>query len=507
MRYAVVSDIHANLQAWNAVYQDIMNVGVDEIVCLGDIVGYGPDPQRVLESCHANIHHFVMGNHDAAVCGKMSLKRFTPESREIIKWTREQIGDAGVSVLQDMPLVIGVEESVFTHASLINPEEFEYLYQPQDCVASWNSCSEQVMFLGHTHISGIHMIGEMGVPQWIPPQDLRFTKDIRYAVNVGSVGQPRDSDIRACYIIYDTERNGVEYRRVPYDLALYLRSLQRAGMPVHPCMIEGTMQGPGGTSVSNVAPEEMPAVMGDGSDVEPMGRKMAEQGMEAPKARSTRARSPKSTNGGTGMRSSVRTGASPSLTGRHASRATGRHASRATGRHASRGSGRHPRATGAHAAVAGAGATGIHAAPGDTMTHTRSPHQPIRSSGSSATILLVLLGGIILVGVIAFFVMRMNDNQRVLEQQLELERQRKEQEARQKPSGASVQIKKTTVRNVKVKEPKRTVIRKKAPIAPAETGPAKVSDVQSMGTGGKYVGNTGLIFNSAANDGTEKAEW
>ncbi|RMD75156.1 MAG: metallophosphatase family protein, partial [Lentisphaerae bacterium] len=105
MRYALVSDLHANIQAWNAVFQDILNIGVDQIVSLGDIVGYGPDPMRVIESCYANVHHFVMGNHDAAACGKMPLKRFSTDSRQIINWTSRQLDDAAIDFLSEQPFV------------------------------------------------------------------------------------------------------------------------------------------------------------------------------------------------------------------------------------------------------------------------------------------------------------------------------------------------------------------------------------------------------------------
>ncbi len=244
MIFAIVSDIHANLQAWNAVHEDILRVGVDEIICLGDIVGYGPDPGRVLDSVYANCHHFVMGDHDAAVAGIVPLKQYGKAARRTIEWTREELDDSAIGFLQEMPLVLGNETFLCAHADAADPGKFRYIHQPADAKQSWDHCPEQMMFISHTHIPGIHMIGKMGVPHYLPPQDLRCNREMRYMVNTGSVGQPRDGNVDACYCVYDVDREMVTYRRVSYDVQTHLDALAQRKFPAHPSFQEGQLANP-----------------------------------------------------------------------------------------------------------------------------------------------------------------------------------------------------------------------------------------------------------------------
>jgi predicted phosphodiesterase len=236
---------------------------VDEIICLGDAVGYGPNPAEVFEACYGSVHHMVMGNHDAAVCGKMHLDRFNNESRRTIEWTQSQLDPSAKEFLAQLPLIVGGDNAIFTHGSVDQPSNFDYVYDAQECVPSWDSCSEQLIFAGHTHLPEIHMIGEMGVPQSVPPRDIRLSDNIRYFVNVGSVGQPRDGDVRSCYVIYDSDQKFLSFRRVQFNIDGYFAGLKANGLAVHPAMV-----GEEAARVNDFNPLSMPMVMGQESNIQ-----------------------------------------------------------------------------------------------------------------------------------------------------------------------------------------------------------------------------------------------
>ncbi|NQT94761.1 MAG: metallophosphoesterase family protein [Lentisphaerae bacterium] len=234
MRLAVVSDLHANLQAWNAVLLDIRSLKVDRIVCLGDIVGYGPDPVKVLESVHANINHFVLGNHDAAVSGQMDDSLFNDDARNIIAWTRERVGENAASFLRTLPLSLDAKMFRCTHGEFSEPGAFNYIIDPADAMASWKTVDHPLLFVGHTHDPAIFLLGPSGTPHAVEPQDFEIETEKRYIVNVGSVGQPRDGDARACYCVHDTRARTVCWRRVPFDIDAYRDALNTAGVSAKP---------------------------------------------------------------------------------------------------------------------------------------------------------------------------------------------------------------------------------------------------------------------------------
>jgi predicted phosphodiesterase len=230
MQYAIISDIHANLQAWNSVLLDIRSQGVDKIVCLGDIVGYGPNPAEVLSSVHSEVDHFVMGNHDAVICGKMDSSLFNPLAREVIEWTREVLNQDAIEFLKQLPLAIKAPEFRCTHGEFSNPSAFNYLIEPKDALESWASVSESLLFVGHTHQRGIHILGDSGAAHWVDAQDFEIEDGKRYIVNVGSVGQPRDGETRASYAILETDPLSIYWRRIPFDIDGYAAALERSGI-------------------------------------------------------------------------------------------------------------------------------------------------------------------------------------------------------------------------------------------------------------------------------------
>jgi len=232
VRYAIVSDIHANRPAWEAVLIDLRAQGVDEIICLGDVVGYGPSPAEVLESLYANVHHFVLGNHDAALCGVIDAAAFNDGARRLLDWTQGQLDAKARAFLHRLPLVIKGAGFRCAHAELARPGRFGYIIDPDDALPSWAACNEQLLFVGHTHDPAIFVVGGSGRPHRLDPCDFSLEEGKRYIVNVGAVGQPRDDDPRAGYAIVDDQVGNVLFRRVPFDIEGYRRDVTRAGIGI-----------------------------------------------------------------------------------------------------------------------------------------------------------------------------------------------------------------------------------------------------------------------------------
>lgn len=234
MRYAIVSDIHANMQAWNAVLLDIRSSKVDRIICLGDIIGYGPHPAEVLQSVYANVDHLVLGNHDAVICGKLDASLFNESAREIILWTKDHLAGDALKFLQSLPLSLHGGFFRCAHGDFAEPAAFNYVIDPEDALPSWQAVDEHLLFVGHTHQPAIFLLGQSGTPRVVDPQDFALEPEKRFLVNVGSVGQPRDGEARACYCIFDTNDNSVRWRRIPFDLDAFREDLDKAGVSAKP---------------------------------------------------------------------------------------------------------------------------------------------------------------------------------------------------------------------------------------------------------------------------------
>ncbi len=231
MRIAVVSDIHANLQAWNAVWLDIRSLGADRVICLGDTIGYGPNPAEVLEALYAAVDFFVLGNHDAALCGKLQSDLFNETAREILAWTAARLAPRARQVLAGWPLTLAGPGFRCAHGEFGQPDYFHYVFEPEDSRPSWQAVPEPLLFIGHTHQPCLGVIGPSGTPHLLEPQDFSLEPGKRYLVNVGSIGCSRDGDPRASYCLFDTAENAVFWRRIPFDLDAFRGAIERAGLP------------------------------------------------------------------------------------------------------------------------------------------------------------------------------------------------------------------------------------------------------------------------------------
>jgi diadenosine tetraphosphatase ApaH/serine/threonine PP2A family protein phosphatase len=223
MRIAILSDIHSNLASLEKALLIIDSLDVERIICLGDIVGYGPFPNACIDLVRNHCDVVVMGNHDAGVAGNILLNNFNKVGKKVIEWTTKQLTDINLDFLKTLPLRIDDQMMTFVHASPDNPSEWNYITSVDDARIAFRAFSTRLCFFGHTHIPTV--VGE----------DLsinHFGNDLRYLINVGSVGQPRDGNPNPCIGILDTEQRSYQLRRYEYDVALTADRIVQAGLPV-----------------------------------------------------------------------------------------------------------------------------------------------------------------------------------------------------------------------------------------------------------------------------------
>ncbi|MBF8267999.1 MAG: Ser/Thr protein phosphatase [Dehalococcoidia bacterium] len=227
-----MADIHANLEALDAVLADAREHGAaDQVWCLGDTVGYGPDPQACIDTILGMNHGAVAGNHDWATVGKVSLADFNPYAAAACRWGLAQLSPEHVDYLTSLPL--RGERGPFTlvHGSPRDPI-WEYILSLEAAQACFHHFATPYCLVGHSHIPFICRQGKETAEPMEMPVGVPFPLgEERLIINPGSVGQPRDGDPRASYIIYDEERSSLELRRVPYDLAATQRRMRLAGLP------------------------------------------------------------------------------------------------------------------------------------------------------------------------------------------------------------------------------------------------------------------------------------
>lgn len=229
MRFAILSDLHANLEATEAVLRDAQEEGCTHFVCLGDVVGYNANPHDCLEIIRKMQCPVVKGNHDEQATLAGSSHNFNELAEAAINWTREHLTDEDKQWLRGLPFTQQVQGFTIVHATLDTPAEWGYVFNGFDAVSSFSFQQTTVCFFGHTHVAGA-FVHDGGVRK-IRLDQLQIEKTKKYFINVGSVGQPRDSDWRAAYCIFHVEDQLVELRRVKYDLATAQKKIIEAGLP------------------------------------------------------------------------------------------------------------------------------------------------------------------------------------------------------------------------------------------------------------------------------------
>lgn len=236
MRFLVLSDIHANLTALEAALA-AAHGRWDRAVCLGDVVGYGPDPNEVIDKVRSLEALTIRGNHDKAGCGIDSADDFNPVARSAALWTREQLRPENLKYLQELPSgPVEVDGISLIHGAL--RDEDEYVFAPAQALDGLLEAPSNVSFFGHTHFQGGFSFrdNKLAVIQLKPSPGAGFAAlqldgETRYLLNPGSIGQPRDGDPRAAFAVADMSHKVVEYWRVPYDVEAVQRRMLGAGLP------------------------------------------------------------------------------------------------------------------------------------------------------------------------------------------------------------------------------------------------------------------------------------
>jgi predicted phosphodiesterase len=234
MRVLVVSDIHANFTALEAVLEDAAG-RYDTVWCLGDTVGYGPEPDACVARVRSLAALTVIGNHDWAALGRMDVEDFNPEARRAVMWTREHLSEESLKWLSELPSApLAHDAFTLTHASPRDPI-WEYVLYPAVATENFAHFDTSFCLVGHTHVPALHVLveGEAKArpmqPTFGEPMQLRA--GWRAILNPGSVGQPRDNDRRAAYALLDTETVRWEHRRASYDVETTQKRMRDAGLP------------------------------------------------------------------------------------------------------------------------------------------------------------------------------------------------------------------------------------------------------------------------------------
>lgn len=229
MRIALFGDIHANLEALEAVLADAAKQGVTDYVCMGDVVGYNADPVACLEMIRSMDCPTIKGNHDDDAAGTHSLESMNPVAAAALQWTRLQLSDEQRLWLRNLRMVRQIHTFTVVHSTLDQPAHWNYVTNRFDAMANFSYQFTQVCFHGHTHVPRVFTKTDKVAE--IPADSISIEKNAKYFINVGSVGQPRDGDCRSCYAIYDTTQQLVVFRRVEYDIATTQAKILAAGLP------------------------------------------------------------------------------------------------------------------------------------------------------------------------------------------------------------------------------------------------------------------------------------
>ncbi len=229
MRFAILSDIHSNLEALEAVLEDARAQACTHFVCLGDVVGYNANPSECVKIIQDLECPVVKGNHDEQASIAASTEGFNELAEEAIGWTRDHLSADEKAWLADLRLTRQVRDFTIVHATLDTPGQWGYVFNDLDAIASFTYQHTSLCFFGHTHWPTAFVRDD--AVRRIPVGQIVLAPGKKYFINAGSVGQPRDRDWRAAYCIFHTDRQVIEQRRVRYDLETAQKKIRAAGLP------------------------------------------------------------------------------------------------------------------------------------------------------------------------------------------------------------------------------------------------------------------------------------
>lgn len=229
MRYAVIADIHANLEALEVVLADSKEQKCTHYCCVGDVVGYNANPKECLDIIRTMGMPVVKGNHDEYCSSEEDLEGFNPHAAEAVNWTRKQLSKEDRQWLRDLKYVRLVASFSMVHATLDGPQRWGYVFDRLAAAASFTYQNTSVCFFGHTHVP-VAFIRD-SVVRGGTYSKFRTEPGKKYFVNVGAVGQPRDGNPKAGYVVYDINEGSIELRRLDYDIAKAQKKIVAAGLP------------------------------------------------------------------------------------------------------------------------------------------------------------------------------------------------------------------------------------------------------------------------------------
>lgn len=229
MKYAVIADIHANLEAFEVVLADTREQKCTHYCCVGDVVGYNANPKECLDVVRDMDMPCVKGNHDEYCSSEDDLEGFNPHAAQAVQWTRKQLSDDDRKWLRDLKYVRLVASFSMVHATLDGPQRWGYVFDRLMAAASFSYQNTSVCFFGHTHVPVAFVRDE--VVRGGTYSKFKVEPGKKYFVNVGSVGQPRDGNPKAAYVIYDLDEGTIEIRRLDYDIPKAQKKILAAGLP------------------------------------------------------------------------------------------------------------------------------------------------------------------------------------------------------------------------------------------------------------------------------------
>lgn len=229
MKYAIIADIHGNLDAFEVVLDDIRSQNADHIVCLGDIVGYNARPKECLKIVREMNIPCVKGNHDEYCSSDDTLDGFNPHAADAVMWTREQLDNEERQWLRDLKYSRMAANFTMVHATLDAPERWGYVFDKLAAAASFPYQNTQICFFGHTHVPLAFMRDT--TVRGGTYSKFKIDPAKKYFINVGAVGQPRDNNPKAAYVIYDMDAGTIELRRLDYDITAAQQKILEAGLP------------------------------------------------------------------------------------------------------------------------------------------------------------------------------------------------------------------------------------------------------------------------------------
>jgi predicted phosphodiesterase len=233
MRFGIFSDVHANIEALNAVKMAFKDEAIDHYLCAGDVIGYGASPNECIDAVRELTNDVVVGNHDAAVAGMMDYSYYYEAARKVLDVHKNALVESNMNWLKSLPYMRRFDEQDVTlcHGSPVNAKEFDYIFLPEQAygVLPYFEELSHVTFIGHSHLCRVFAMSKTSVHE-VASKTVTIEDDYKYIISVGSVGQPRDYDNRASYTVYDTDERKFYFKRIEYDIETSAAKIFKLGL-------------------------------------------------------------------------------------------------------------------------------------------------------------------------------------------------------------------------------------------------------------------------------------